>query len=246
MDRQATLIAGTKLAHARPGRRAVMRRIATLPWVLPGLAAAVTLRKRAHLPALRSVECAANCRVTVTKAQVAAIDIQAEPRVLAAITWSVDQGCLRIDASSFATSQPVEVRITTPDLDTVVAAGVCVMRLEGFGVDRLKVQASGAAHIDGDALNLNRVEADLRDASTVHLAGFAKEQQVRAFDAAMYLAIDLSTQDSTVEMNGVAHAQVWARHSLSVGVLGAATVRHRGQAEPQRHGGGYGTIEREA
>jgi hypothetical protein len=119
----------------------------------------------------------------------------------------------------------LRIEITGPNLHEFSLSGAQRLTLRNFDQDELRIEASGAADVDG-AGRARRLEAHISGAGHLDLA-------------------DLSVNDAEVSISGAGDASLDARNSADVSISGAGHVRLKCRP-PQMtppHISGFGSVD---
>jgi len=107
----------------------------------------------------------------------------------------------------------------------------------------LELGASGASTIDMD-VKVSRLQAGLSGASTLELKGSAERFTTEGSGASNIKCLDLSTEETTLDLSGASNAEISANKQLNVDASGASDVRYRGNANINQKSSGASSVQK--
>ena len=137
------------------------------------------------------------------------IEIEADDNLLSLIKTEVRGGVLRIETEKrVSASNPLKVRISAPDIESIEASGASRVSLADVKNDELRVDTSGASKvsINGETANL-----------TIEVSG-----------ASSIDAENLKAENATVDASGASHVSVFAVSDLKSDASGASKIVYSG------------------
>jgi hypothetical protein len=158
------------------------------------------------------IETSAGIGISVQIGPAGTLEVRAQENILPLILTEVVNGTLRLhSAKSYATSEKVEVVVTTPSLAGVVLSGGSVGRIEGLKETALDIEISGGSRLTaiGEATAL---DLSLSGGSVATLDG-------------------LSTRTIKVDGSGGSRATVKASDRVDGSASGGTSITVIGDAE---------------
>ena len=163
----------------------------------------------------------------IKQGEVQDVSVLAEPEIFEYVSYEVNDGRLEIgikeNISCFFTEVGVVIEITVPDLEALFVVGASeVSSIGDLELDDLRIDATGLAVLDlsGTVDNL------VLDASG--------EMQLRGFD--------LVSQEVRITVSGRANVEITCEDTLTITVLGSATIKYKGTPVINENGAGMVTI----
>lgn len=195
--------------------------------------------------------------VIITQGDEESLTVKADDNLMPYIKTEVENGTLVLDFidkvkhKNIKPSRPIQYHlslrtltglnvvgvgnINASPLDTdrldILLTGVGNVTLSSLVTDHLEIILTGVGDIDIDALATQGLAIHLNGTGSVELAGQAEEQSVFLNGMGDYRAAELESRTTSVEVNGVGNAAVWATETLDVRITGPSTVEYYG--DPQ-------------
>lgn len=141
-------------------------------------------------------------------------------------------------------SKEVVLYAAAPAFQKLDVSGASKLISEGtISGDDLELGASGASEI---AMNVDvlRLQADLSGASTLRLKGKAARFFSGASGASKIKCIDLSTDETTLDVSGATNAEVSADKQLNIDASGASNIDYRGNASINQKSSGASSVRK--
>jgi len=133
-----------------------------------------------------------------------------------------------LDLNWLFQSEPVQVKITMPDLVALHVSGASHVDVSGFEVDHdVAVEISGASEAKGDITATNaRFEAS--GASKLTLKGAAKALVAEGSGASQIRLLGFATDEVRVDLSGASGGEIAVREKLDYTVSGASRLVFNG------------------
>ncbi len=161
--------------------------------------------------------------VSITVGGSPSLTVEADDNILPLITTEVRDGILHIGSEkSFSTRKGIHVRLTVPELRSVMIKGSGDVEAEGVYGDLFRVAIKGSGDVVA-AGSVDRVEADVIGSGDIQLFG-----------------LDAVHGEATVKGSG--DILIQASGSLELSVMGSGDIRYRGPAEVRKKVHGSGDI----
>lgn len=183
----------------------------------------------------------------VTQGDREALVVEAEARVLPAISTEVRQGVLyfEIREPRISTRYPIRYRLTVRNLvaiDALASGDVRIGRLETPSLD-LRLAGSGPVRVQ----RLNAVALSLRVDGSADVSmegGAVGRQTISITGSGNYSAAGLESDEATVTISGSGTAELWATNRLVARIPGSGVVRYHGDPKIETSITGAGTVVR--
>jgi Putative auto-transporter adhesin, head GIN domain len=215
-----------------------MRKLALLFLLLPLLAAGChhgmraevkgsgkrVVQKREISP-FTSISTEGAFEIEVTCQKDPSLEVEGDDNVLEFITAEVSGNVLRLKSSkSFSTGEPVQFKITVPNL-------------EGLTV-------SGAGRIDIKGMKNDKFEIDSNGAPNIVVSGTTKTVDIDSNGAGRIDTQNLHASRAVVESKGVSRIDLDVSEQLDITVSGPSTVTYRGDPVVNKTVNGPGKVEK--
>ena len=153
------------------------------------------------------------------------VEISGDDNILPLVTTEVSNNVLHVRSlRNYSTSQPLTLRISTPDL--------------------VGIHSSGAGTIEVSGLKNDRFEIDVNGAPTMKASGETKALKIDTNGAGNVDTYKLRAARVEVESKGVSGVEVYAAEQLDVTVSGPSHVTYRGNPVVNKTVHGPGSVEK--
>ena len=153
------------------------------------------------------------------------VEISGDDNILPLVTTEVSNNVLHVrNLRDYSTSQPITLRISTPDL--------------------VGIHSSGAGTIEVSGLKNDRFEIDVNGAPTIKASGETKALKIDTNGAGKVDTYKLRAARVEVESKGVSGVEVYAAEQLDVTVSGPSHVTYRGNPVVNKTVHGPGSVEK--
>lgn len=153
------------------------------------------------------------------------VEISGDDNILPLVTTEVSNNVLHVrNLRNYSTSQPLTLRISTPDL--------------------VGIHSSGAGTIEVSGLKNDRFEIDVNGAPTIKASGETKALKIDTNGAGKVDTYKLRAARVEVESKGVSGVEVYAAEQLDVTVSGPSHVTYRGNPVVNKTVHGPGSVEK--
>jgi phage shock protein PspC (stress-responsive transcriptional regulator) len=162
---------------------------------------------------------------------------------------STSGGTLRLEMKNkifnFREREPIYVRITMPQLETVDMSGACKAKARGFDQNQdLKIMLSGESTFWGSSMTAQKIDIDLSGASVVHLAGQAKALKIDMSGSSRVYAFDLKAEEANIDSSGDSDAEVSISKDLKISNSGDSDVTYLGNPKISENSSGSSSVRR--
>ena len=153
------------------------------------------------------------------------IEISGDDNILPLVTTEVSNNVLHIrNLRNYSTSEPLTLKISTPDL--------------------VAIHSSGAGAIAVSGLKNDQFEIDVNGATAIRASGETKALKIDANGAGNIDTHKLRAARVEVESKGVSAVEVYAVEQLDVTVSGPSNVIYRGDPVVHKTVHGPGSVEK--
>ena len=147
--------------------------------------------------------------VDITAGRDFGLEITADENLLQYIKTEVHDGVLKIETTeSIKSRNPLEVRVSAPDIQ--------------------QLEVSGAAKVNLEGINNSSLDLDTSGASKISVSGATSALQIDVSGASNIDAENLRTQTATVEASGASKVTLFVTDRLSSSASGASRVVYAG------------------
>jgi len=186
------------------------------------------------------------CDVEITQGTTTSVVIEGDDNIVPLIRVKRREGVVVIDTEekvNIQTEKRLVVKITTPMLELVELSGSGdIVGMNKFTAsDRLKVKVTGSGKIQLE-VNTPEIVSTLVGSGDIALAGETKDATIKITGSGNYVATNLKTENSKVEINGSGDAKLFADNNLNVDISGSGNVYYKGNANIAKRIGGSGEI----
>lgn len=172
-----------------------------------------------------STEGAFDLEIVCQKPQ--SVEIEGDDNILPLITTEVSNNVLHIRSlRGYSASQPITLKISTPDLEGISASGAGNIEVSGIKNEKFVIDASGAP--------------------TIRAAGETRSLNIDSSGAGKIDTHKLRAARVVVESKGVSKVEVYAAEQLDVNIFGPSHVVYEGNAVVNKNVKGPGSVEKKA
>lgn len=186
-------------------------------------------------------------KVVITQGNSHSIRVEAEENLLPYIVTEIRGGELRIQSKKGYNIQPtkgITVYVTLQEVDKLSASGASGFSNTGIlKSDRIQLDFSGAADADLN-INTKKLAVGLSGASNIKLKGSSDKAEYGISGAADIKALDLSSDDVSVDISGTGKAQVFAQKKLAASISGMGSIKYKGDPGVTKSISGMGRISK--
>jgi hypothetical protein len=175
------------------------------------------------------------------------LKVEADDNLLRYIETKDEDGWIVIktkDNVNLKSNNPIRVYLSTERIRDINIAGSGFVKGAGkfSGAEKLNIEVAGSGDV---VLNVNtpKVNVDIRGSGSVTLSGETKDAFVDIAGSGNYMAQDLLTENTDVDIKGSGDARVYADNDLEADILGSGTVFYKGKAHVHSNAAGNGRIK---
>lgn len=191
------------------------------------------------------VSVSGNSRVFIRKGSPQRVEVKGQPNVLDELETEVRGDVWRVEfARCLRDHEPVEVYITTPEINAASVGGSGYVELEDvFESDEFDVRVSGSGDIKL-RLATNRLNSRISGSGTITAAGVADQHVIAISGSGSSNSFDLTTRETDVDISGSGKAEVNVEDQLDVDISGSGRVYHQGSPSVNADVSGSGKVIR--
>jgi Putative auto-transporter adhesin, head GIN domain len=183
----------------------------------------VSASQARSLPPFSSIHLAGSNRVTVYVGGEQSVVVHADDNLIEHVTTNVRDGALVVsETGSYATTSPMAVDVTVPELDSVTLSGSGILGVEGVSSRAFVVRAPGSGIIKASG-TANALDASLDGSGDVQLQ-------------------DLLAQDARASVSGSGRMQVHATRTLVASISGSGAIFYTGGPQVTQSISGSGVV----
>jgi len=175
------------------------------------------------------------------------VRVEADDNLLDHIVTEVRDGALRVGPAEgvrLRPSGPLRVFVTTPILTSIESAGSGSVEAPNFRVGDLSVSLAGSGSARLPNLEAELLKVSAAGSGDVHVSGKARRQVISLAGSGGVDAQDLESESVEASIAGSGSALVHVRDRLTANLVGAGTVRYRGDPQVSSSTVGRGRVER--
>uniref|UniRef100_UPI003216E94E head GIN domain-containing protein n=1 Tax=uncultured Draconibacterium sp. TaxID=1573823 RepID=UPI003216E94E len=190
------------------------------------------------------VKSSGDFEVHITSGDSHEVIVSAEENVIPYIETRVYNGTLNIDTDNLTrikNTLPMEVFITTPELEGIKLSGSGIITTDYFTCDNMDILLSGSGRII-TACNADEVEALVSGSGSVTISGVTNDADFAISGSGEIDAIDLSSIDCHTATSGSGDMWISVDHHLKAHISGSGNVFYYGQPEVETAISGSGNV----
>ncbi|HEY0426319.1 MAG TPA: head GIN domain-containing protein [Pyrinomonadaceae bacterium] len=157
----------------------------------------------------KAIDVSGAFEVEITAQKDFSLEVEADDNLLPLIKTEVDGETLQIRSEKrFSTSNPLKIRISAPDIDSLDLSGASKVNLVNLNNDGLKLDSSGA--------------------SKIKVEGTTGDFDVEMSGASRLDAENLKAENVSVDSSGASNAMIFVTNELRADLSGATNVTYSG------------------
>jgi len=139
-----------------------------------------------------------------------------------------------------------KVFVTSPEINYVNSSGAANIKIINTikNSDRIKVEASGAASVDGE-VDAPKITTEASGASNITLSGRTMNYDAEASGSATIKTEELMSETTKVHASGAANAHVYISVSLDADASGAANIFYKGSGNIVKKTSGAANVKKD-
>lgn len=185
----------------------------------------------------------------IIQGETESLEIQAEDNIIDELTSDIQENTLVLgyrDPFSRNTIIPTEritYTLTITELSQVTINGAANMEIDSLETGSLTLIINGAGNISINQLLADNLSVEISGTATIEIGGQTSQQSVTIDGAGNYRADDLQTGSTTININGLGNATVWATETLNISIDGGGNLRYYGSPNVTQEINGVGDID---
>lgn len=218
---------------------------ACLCMALPTAGAARVSRRTQLIQAFNAIELDGVGELHVVQGEAIALVIEAEPRLLSALSASVENGVLRFDYGPrpIFTTEPIRFLLTVRELTHLRLGGSGDCQIKGLRTPNLNAEISGSGSLTIDELDTREWVADLAGSGSMTIGGKTHRQKVSISGAGDYQGARLHSENADASIEGAGTIELSVAQQLVASIGGSGEIRYHGKPALLSRVSGAGSIE---
>lgn len=184
-------------------------------------------------------------RVLVSQGDEESLSIEVDDNLLQYINTAVVGDTLEIDFDENVLLKPSDsiiFRLSVIDLVAIDVSGAGSFEIGQFAGETLDITMSGAGKIDVDSIEAIEISVVVNGAGNISIAGAVEVQEVEVSGVGDYNALDLESDQATVNISGAGDADLWVHDELNITISGAGNVSYYGDPQVNQSISGLGSV----
>ncbi|HTX61450.1 MAG TPA: head GIN domain-containing protein [Methanobacterium sp.] len=180
----------------------------------------------------------------ITQGSTESLVIEAEDNVGPNITAEVNNNELILNQNNTPIpTKPVKYHLTVRDLNRIQIDGAGQIQSDTLNTNNLTIIINGAGQGTMNNLNAVLLNVIINGAGKLNMAGTATNQTIKISGAGNYSAANLSSRDTTINIDGGGNVVVKVSDLLNVVINGAGDISYIGNPQINRQITGGGNIK---
>ena len=185
----------------------------------------------------------------ITQGEEESLEIRAEDNIIDELTSDVSNGTLVLGyrdnflRNSIIPTERITYTLNVIDLSEVTINGAADLEIDALETGSLVLEINGAGQVSIDQFTADSLSVQISGTSTIEIAGQVADQSITIDGAGNYQAGDLETNRTTVNINGLGNATVWAVETLDISIDGGGNLRYYGSPNVTQDINGVGDID---
>jgi len=187
--------------------------------------------------------------LVIIQGETESLEIQAEDNIIDELTSDVSDGTLVLGYSGgflrnrIIPTERVTYTLSVIDLSEVTINGAADMEIDSIETEMLSLNINGAGQVSIGQIMADNLSVQISGTATLEISGQVTEQSITIDGAGNYEAGDLGTSSTTVDINGLGNATVWAAETLDISIDGGGNLRYYGSPDVTQDINGVGDID---
>jgi len=185
----------------------------------------------------------------ISQGEEESLEIRAEDNIIDELTSDVSNGTLVLGyrdnflRNSIIPTERITYTLNVIDLSEVTINGAADLEIDALETGSLVLEINGAGQVSIDQFTADSLSVQISGTSTIEIAGQVADQSITIDGAGNYQAGDLETNRTTVNINGLGNATVWAVETLDISIDGGGNLRYYGSPNVTQDINGVGDID---
>lgn len=177
------------------------------------------------------------------------LEIRAEDNIIGELTSDVQGNTLLLgyrDAfwrRRIIPTKRITYTLTIKNLSQVTINGAADLDIDSLKTGSLALIINGAGNITINQFTADNLRVEISGTTSMEISGRASQQSVTIDGAGNYKAGDLQTSSTTIDINGLGNATVWAAETLNISIDGGGNLRYYGSPNVTQEINGFGDID---
>ncbi len=186
--------------------------------------------------------------IKLTQGKEFKVDLSCNENILEFIEIELKGKTLVLDFKGNHTFSDItaKVNITVPTIKEIEASGASKIKMNGFTLDELAIDVSGASSFKGNLKIKGTIDIEASGASTVKIKGSAKDGNLDLSGASTLKAKEFTVlNELTVDASGASSCEITAKGTLELESSGASSIGYYGKGKVLKsETSGAGRIEK--
>lgn len=177
------------------------------------------------------------------------LQIQAEDNIIDRLTSEVQGNTLVLGyrdsawRNSIIPTKRITYTLTIDDLSEITINGAADLEMDSLETGTFALTINGAGQVSIDQFLAESLNVKIAGTTNMNISGQVSQQFVSIEGAGNYKAGDLQTNATSIEINGLGSATVWASETLNISIDGGGDVRYYGTPNVTQNINGLGDID---
>jgi hypothetical protein len=184
----------------------------------------------------------------ITQGSSESLEIQAEENIISELTSEVEGNVLILGFEEdlwrrrVIPTKGIVYTLTVIDLEKITFNGFGNLEIDKLETPAFEITINGAGKIQVDQLTTQNLQVAIIGTGTVEVTGEAATQSINIDGAGSYIAPDLRSQSTSIEIDGLGEGKVWAEETLYISIDGGGNVDYYGSPIVSQDINGLGEI----
>lgn len=134
---------------------------------------------------------------------------------------------------NYKPTDAIRIRITTTDIEELKVNGSASFKGANnyvLNTDKLKIDINGSGRVELE-VKVKELDVDVSGSGELSLLGVANKQDINISGSGKYLALDLETQETKIDVSGSGEAEVSAENKLDINISGSGKISYKGDPD---------------
>lgn len=198
-------------------------------------------------PEFNKIKSAGAFNIHITKGDELEVVVNAEQNIIPYIETFVSKGALNIETRGMHNIKnrlPMEVYITTPNLNGIKQSSSGIITSDYFYSDHLHISISGSGSIQA-AVDAKKIDASISGSGKLELSGLADLAEFNNSGSGKIDSYNLALRNCKAKISGSGSMWINAVQNIHATISGSGNIFYSGNPNIETHISGSGNIKHE-
>jgi hypothetical protein len=173
------------------------------------------------------------------------LEITADENILEYLTSDVSGSTLNLGVRDFVSIDPktdIIYHLSVKDLEKIETSGLGIVEIDSMDTTDLEIEISGSGNFTIKEFIAESLDIEVSGMGNINLAGSVEKQRIRLSGTGKYIAGNLKSSYTKIDISGSGEAEVWVIDELEADLSGVGSLRYYGSPVVSTEISGIGTL----